>query len=340
MFNPKRILIVRFGAIGDLVLTSHFVRVLRKRFPEAQIDFLVKSRFKTLVLYNPNLNQIFSLSETPKWQDFLCMVKTLNAQQYDLVIDLQKNLKSYLISFFLRNANVRRYLKQAIPRFFLVNFKKNFYPQPVQPVPLRYLQAVADLGVKDDGGSVELYVPPISFEKVDRLLATESCSLLIGVAPGGGRWTKCWPAEKFAQLCALLHQRYSARILLFGSSKDKEAVQKIEYQLSSAALNLCGKFSLLETAAAISRCDLIVTNDSGLMHIAAALKRKIVAIFGPTVKELGFFPFRVQAIVVENNTLNCRPCSFHGTNKCPRGHFKCMEEISVDEVLTACQKLL
>jgi len=130
------------------------------------------------------------------------------------------------------------------------------------------------------------------------------------------------------------------RIILFGSRPDREIVKSFSIEKPQFVLNTTGELSLLETAALMNHCDLVLTNDSGLLHLTSALKKKVVAIFGSTTEQLGFFPYVTEHIVVQNNSLKCRPCSHIGRKKCPRRHFKCMKEITADHVISAINEIL
>ena len=162
--------------------------------------------------------------------------------------------------------------------------------------------------------------------------------------PTAKHFTKRWLPERFVELGIKLAKQHRSKIFIFGSKSDSDycgdIAQMINAELgSSAAESVAGMFSLLETAAALDYCGVVVSNDTGIMHIASARKKNLVAIFGSTVREFGFFPYRTKSIVVENEELSCRPCSHIGLDKCPEGHFKCMKGISAERVLSAISKL-
>ena len=156
---------------------------------------------------------------------------------------------------------------------------------------------------------------------------------------------KRWPLERFTEVGIKLAQDINAKILLFGSKADNSICDTIAHAINTKsgderATNMSGLFSLLETASAMKHCDIIITNDSGLMHIATAMKKKVVAIFGSTVREFGFFPVGTGNLIIERNGLYCRPCSHIGRDECPEGHFRCMTENKVDEVIEAIRGFL
>ena len=151
--------------------------------------------------------------------------------------------------------------------------------------------------------------------------------------------TKRWPVERFLQVAERLVESFDAKILLLGDAQDVELTEFIKQKLSDSTIDLAGKLDLMQSACALNRADFAMTNDSGLMHMATALKKPVIAIFGSTVQELGFFPVGEQNLVIQNNELSCRPCTHIGKNTCPRRHFKCMMDISAEEVWTAAARI-
>ncbi len=326
-----KILLIRFSAIGDLVLTTAPIRMLRNTYPEAKIDMVVREGLEPLVANNPHLDRVYTLPVSARLRDLLSLAKELNRNHYEWIFDWQKHTKSYLLSWLVKG-RVRRFPKYTLQRFFLVYFKKNYY-RKIVPVPLRYLKALERLRVADDGRGLELFIP-----EAERQAVLQNWPVLQrpfwAFAPGGGRITKRWPARYFVELLTLFDQKIQKQAVLAGGREDVAVCDFIEKELGTNVLNLCGKTGLLQTAAVLERAEGVVSNDTGLMHMASAFQRPVVALFGPTVKEFGFFPFRTPNIVLEKS-LPCRPCSFHGTAKCPLEHFACMANILPEEVLEA-----
>jgi heptosyltransferase-2 len=210
----------------------------------------------------------------------------------------------------------------------------------------RYLET-AGLLADDDGDGPELFPSAMAFARTKELLGDlpGGNGIAIGICPSARHATKIWPAERFAGMAAALGKNHAAAILLFGSSAETgrcgeitEAIRALDAGVP--VLDLSGSLSLIETAAAMDRCDVIVTNDSGLMHIAAARKRKIVALFGSTVRQFGFFPPPARSIVLEQHGLKCRPCTHIGRVSCPLGHFRCMNDIATTRAVDAVNALL
>ncbi len=160
----------------------------------------------------------------------------------------------------------------------------------------------------------------------------------IVLAPGAAHYTKRWPIEKFDQLIKELLQSTNKQIILLGNKEERKYASALV--TSNRIINLAGQLTLLQAAVIISRARVIVSNDSGLMHLATAVNTPVVSIFGSTVKELGFFPYKSVARVHEVNNLWCRPCSHIGRSRCPLGHFKCMQQINSKDVFNSVQKFL
>jgi heptosyltransferase-2 len=345
----KKTLIIRFSSVGDVVLSSLLLRVFRKKFPDAQVDYLIKSEYADLVRHNPHISKTIEYPSNTSLHDLLKLRRQLHTDNYDLVVDIHGSLRSRFLTWGI--PNVVRFNKRKLARFLLVKFKINAYERfgGAPSVALRYIEPVADFGVADDGEGLECFFPDESLERVEQVIKSSGISatpLFIGICPSAKHNTKMWLKARFAETADHLLKKEEAAILLFGSSGDEERrCNEIGRMIKgenpqATVINLAGKLSLLETAAALDKCALVLSNDSGLMHIAAARRKKVVAIFGSTVKELGFFPFGTKSIVVENNQLDCRPCTHIGLSACPKGHFKCMNDISTDHVVQAAlQKL-
>lgn len=186
--------------------------------------------------------------------------------------------------------------------------------------------------VEPDEQGLELYIPSEIKPKLD--FSAE----YIGFAPGAKHLTKRWPSEYFIELGNLLLSN-GYQIVLFGGRSDKELCEEIEKGIQSS-VNLQNEDYLLQTAADMKQCKLVITNDSGLMHTAAASGVPLVSIFGSTVKEFGFSPYGVQNLILENNSLFCRPCSHIGKSNCPKKHFKCMKDLTPKIVFNHLQNIL
>ncbi len=346
--QPDKTLIIRFSSVGDILLSSLLLRVFRKRFPACRLDFLVKEEYAELVRHNPNLSGVIQFPVDGTFDDLKALKKKIKTTRYDLIVDIHDSLRSRYLCFGA--PNVVRINKRKLARFLLVKTKLNLYPWfgDAPSVAERYIEPVAHLGVENDGRGLEIHLPETAVEKGRELMkeiAGNGQTPVIGFAPSAIHATKIWSAGGFAEVAASLATERKASVVLFGSGNDRLRCKEIEMIIKEKAsqvrvLNLAGKTSLMEAAAVMDYCALVVTNDSGLMHLAAARKRKVVAIFGPTVKEFGFFPYGTQSVVIENHDLSCRPCTSIGLPGCPKQHFRCMNEITPARVTAAGQELL
>lgn len=345
---PNKTVVFRLSSIGDIVLASPLIRILRAAAgPKARVDFVVKKEFAELVKFSHHLSVVHEFDDSKGFPALQELRDTLRAEHYDLVIDLHNNLRTIYLRNFCDTKEVVTVDKRLYERWQLVHFKRKIYGDYL-PVADRYIETVKDFSITNDGKGLELFIPDeIQFGisgKMARLHLNEF-EKVIGVCPGAKHYTKRWQKEKFAGVCTQIAKKYHAKILVFGGEQDKtdcgDIVSIVKRGVSeNAATDFSGEFSLLEVAAAMEFCDVVLTNDTGLMHIACARQRKVVAVFGSTVKEFGFAPYGTESVVVENNSLDCRPCSHIGRAECPKGHFKCMGDIGTDEVERAVSHFL
>jgi len=346
MREIRKILIIRLSSLGDIILASPLVRVLRNAYPAARIDFLVKSEYADLLKFNKHVSSVIELKSAER-KELAELKRRIRGERYDAILDIHNSLRSRYLRWFSLSGCVRVINKRALARFFLVKTKRNFYRDKI-PVAERYMETVKDLGITDDGMGLEVFVPGEAMSSVQALMIRyrlDRFDAVIGLAPAARHFTKRWPQEKFVELGEKCAKTFPTKIFIFGSRDDSDYCRDIAQMMnarlgSTVAESLAGKLTVLETAAALDFCSVVVSNDSGIMHLAASRKRKLVAVFGSTVREFGFFPYRTENIVVEKMNLGCRPCSHIGLQKCPEGHFRCMKDIQAAEVLTAMGKLM
>jgi heptosyltransferase-2 len=339
-------LILRLSSIGDVVLSTPLVRAMRRRFPGAAIDYLVKAEYAPLIRSNPHLTRVIPFPGGGIG-GLLRLRRTIRAARYDLIVDIHDSLRTRILTLGLRN--VVRYRKRRFARFVLIRFKMDLYARSggAPGVAERYLEPVAPMGVTGDAEGLEVPFPPSAAERASEILREGGIPGdrgVLGVCPSSRHFTKMWPADRFARASADLARERGWPVLLFGSTGERERGAEIARAIGTmapgtAVLNLAGALSLEETAAMMDRCALVLCNDTGLMHIAAARRRPVVAVFGSTTRQLGFFPYRTASVVVENEGLPCRPCTAIGRASCPRGHFRCMADIPAERVVAAARGL-
>ncbi len=337
---PEKILIIRLSSIGDILLSTPFIRQVRRAYPKAQIDFIVKDIYKDLLKYNPHINELYCIQLREESNDLSELKVKLKDRSYNVVFDLHNNLRSNYLKRGISAGSIRSIQKEKLKQTLLVWFKINLYGQET-PIPSRYFAVASDFEVVDDGKGLELYWEKDTIDSAERKVISKGLEWnkpFICLAPGAGFFTKRWPEEKFGNLVDLIQRGKKFQIVVLGGERDKKIGSFLKKQKS--IIDLSGQLSLLETAHVISKGKMIVSNDSGLMHMATAVQTPVLAIFGSSVKELGFFPYRSESVVIENSGLSCRPCSHIGRKKCPRGHFKCMEEITPEQVYSGLKSIL
>ena len=334
----RHILIIRLSSLGDIVLTTPILQLLRGSCPEARIDFLLKAEYQDLLRAHPCVDRLLLWE---KQQSLRAMLRTLRKTRYDVVLDLHRTLRSWLLYRGVRARRRLAYSKRTLRRELLVRLRWNTL-RTMTTVPERYAAPLRRLGITASLPPTALYLDVECQDAMARHLmqALSECPErpLFAVAPGA-RWpTKRWPVERFAQAAQTLAARYEATIILVGDRTETSLARELTARLSVPVMDWTGRLSLMQTAVLIQRCQLLLCNDSGLMHVAVALQVPVVAIFGPTVQEFGFYPFQARAQVL-SRPLACRPCSTKGSLYCPRGHHDCMTHITTEQVVEAAEAL-
>lgn len=345
---PHKTVVLRLSSIGDIILTSPLLRVFRNSVgKDARVDFVVRKEYAELVQSCHHLSIVHEYDVNTGYKGLQVLAQQLREEKYDLVIDLHDSIRTKLLRASSKAKDVVVMDKRKLERWLLVNLKRNAYADQLT-VAERYIETVEKYGIKNDGKGLEIFIPDTTLFDVSGKMAKlrlNQFEKVIGICPGSKHFTKRWQKEKFAQVAIRAAQEFHAKILLFGGGDEKEDCEFVYNEVSRrvsahAVASFAGEFSLLESAAALEFCDVVVTNDSGLMHLAAAKQRKIVAIFGSTVQEFGFAPYGTEATVIENTTLDCRPCTHIGRKECPKGHFKCMLDISAETVYSSLQQMM
>lgn len=328
-----KFLIIRFSSIGDIVLTTPVIRCLRKQLPDAEIHFLTKQAFRGIVADNPYIDKIHTLGDS-----FDLMLHELLTEEYDYIIDLHHNLRTLRIKRFLKGVKAFSFNKLNIEKYIYTNLKVNLLPK--KHIVDRNLETVRSFGVTDDGQGLDYFIP--GKDVVDNKdIPTSHLHGYIAVVIGAALATKKLPIHKLKELCAAIDHP----LILLGGKEDYEDGKAIAAVDEVKIYNACGKFNLNESADMVRRSKLVITHDTGLMHIAAALQKPIISVWGNTVPAFGMYPYygrfsKQLYDVVEVNKLWCRPCSKIGYKKCPKGHFKCMENIAVAEIMILVRKHL
>lgn len=313
-----KVLVIRFSSIGDIVLTAPVVRGLKQQVANCEVHFLTKKSFLPVIAHNPYITKIHAIENNVSER-----LDDLRQENFDYVIDLHHNLRSAQVKRALK-AKSFSFNKLNIEKWLLVNLRINRLPN-VHIVD-RYLETVKSLGVKNDGGGLDYFIS--AEEKVD---TSSRCGVAPGdyhvVVAGGSYYTKQIPIHKLSEICSLSDKK----IIVLGGKEDATIGEQLEKDFGKKVFSACGKFSINQSASIIQQADKVISSDTGLMHIAAAFKKPVISIWGNTIPEFGMYPYLPgeASKILEVKNLSCRPCSKLGYKKCPKGHFKCMNEIDV-----------
>ena len=308
----KKILVVRLSSLGDIILSFPLLKILRKKYPQADLHFLTRKKFSEVITLNPNVDKIIETDS-----DLSITKNKIHDEKYDLILDIHKNFKSIYLTRG-SGAEVRRIVKNNFMKMILVKFKINLFKEII-PVYKKYLHTLSKNLTEDELKFTTGDLKISEEKKFDFPYAV--------ISPSARHFTKTYPAAKFIEF---IRFRENETFILTGSKDDidMEICIKINSECSNTK-NLCGELSISELASVIRGSEYVICNDSAALHLSEALNRKTYAIFGSTVKEFGFFPQIETSEILEVNGLNCRPCSHIGLPKCPENHFKCMMDIDL-----------
>lgn len=326
---PKKILILRFSSIGDIVLTTPVMRCIKTQLPDTEIHYATKKQYASILNANPYLSKLhlFEDKKLPTLMDDLAKEK------FDLVIDLHNNLRTFLIKNNLNIAS-NSFRKINFQKWLMVTLKINRLPD--KHIVDRYLDTAKELGIVNDGKGLDYFISENEIVSIASLPPSHQNGF-VAVVIGALHYTKKLPNEKLIELCNKINQP----IILIGGKEDFENGEIISSSKQNI-LNACGKYSINQSASLIQQSLKVITHDTGMMHIAAAFKKDIISIWGNTIPEFGMYPYfgnertleqqRSANKILEIKGLYCRPCSKIGFEKCPKGHFKCMREIQFDSI--------
>ena len=313
-----KILVIRFSSIGDIVLTTPVIRALKQQLPGARVHFLTKLRFEPVLKSNPYIDKLWLYD-----QNFNEIIPRLKAERFDYIVDLHKNFRSTYVRLLLGRPS-GSFNKLNVRKWLIVNFKWNFLPG-IHIVD-RYFRAVQKLEVNNDGSGLDYFITP-----ADEV--TPVFQDYIAVVIGGKHHTKILPASKIAEVISRLNKP----VILLGGKEDSARGEEILGLVSKPAVSFCGVCSLNQAASLVRQSSAVLTNDTGLMHVAAAFRKKMVSVWGNTIPAFGMYPYlpsdNGNSYLAEIKGLSCRPCSKIGFRECPRQHFRCMLDIPVDDIV-------
>jgi heptosyltransferase-2 len=338
-----RILIIRLSSLGDVILTTPVIGALKAAFPDSELSFLTKTEYADLLKNDPRLHSLIEFDPKAKdrgWLGLMSLISQLRSHDFDLLIDLHANVRSFLIRRLVNSKIKLKYNKHCLSRFLMVHFKflktkelrtVDSYIEPLQKLrvevpdrnPLIFLS-------RDDAGFSDDFLLEQEVKKDD---------IVVGVHPGAKRETKRWDADKFARVCQSLIEKLDCRVMLLGDAGEAKLVEQVGKSVPDERLVKAVGLSLGRVMSLVKRCDCLITNDSGPMHIASALQVPVVAIFGPTHPMLGFAPVGSKNVVLCAD-VECSPCSLHGEKRCAKKSRFCMDLIEPEMVTEAVEKLL
>lgn len=331
-----KVLIIRFSSIGDIVLTTPIIRCLKQQHPSYVVHYLTKPSFASLLVNNPYIDQLLLLDD--KLQN---TIERLKLEHYDLVIDLHNNIRTTQIKQALEVKSYA-YPKLNIEKWLYTNIKVNFLPD--KSIVERYLETVKSLKVHNDGAGLDYFIPSEANVGNNDIPMSHWAGYITCVI-GGSMATKKLPVAQWKTFCSI----FPYPIILLGGPEDAAEGNEIATIDPIKVYNACGKFSIDEAASLMQYAQIVIANDTGLMHIATALKKPMISLWGNTTPEMGMFPYygynnlkeRVHpmSMILENKSLGCRPCSKIGYQKCPKKHFKCMQQLDMQQLNTMAIQL-
>ena len=312
-----KILLIRFSSIGDIVLTTPVIRAVKQQLKDAEVHYITKKQFEPVLRDNPYIDKLWLYNG-----DFKELLPQLRAERFDFIADLHKNYRSLYLKLMLGKPS-GTFTKLNIRKFLLVNFKWNLLPGI--PIVDRYFKAIGKLGIKNDGKGLDYFI-----SSADEVVP--AFPKYIAVVIGGKHNTKIFPPGKVAQVI----NKLELPVILLGGKEDRKRGEEIVSMALRPILNTCGQFSLNQAASLLRQSSAVLTNDTGLMHVAAAYRKKMVSVWGNTIPGFGMYPYLPEgddnSYISEVAGLGCRPCSKIGFRECPRHHFRCMLDITVDEI--------
>ena len=316
-----KVLVIRFSSIGDIILTTPILRCIKQQLKDVELHFITKQQFISVIENNPYVDKFHTIN-----QSLAEIIPQLKKENYDYIIDLHHNARTLKLKIALGKKSFS-FNKLNWQKFLIVHFKKNKLPQ--QHIVDRYFEAAANIDVKNDDRGLDYFI-----NDKDEIDIVSSLPALFhndyhALVVGGSYFTKQIPLNKLKEICAIS----SLPLILLGGKDDAKIAEQVYQSHKNKVLNLCGKLNLNQSASIIQQANKVITSDTGLMHIAAAYKKDIISLWGNTIPEFGMGPYLAgkNSQVLEVTNLSCRPCSKLGYKKCPKGHFKCMNEIQLKD---------
>jgi len=324
-----KFLVVRFSSIGDIILTTPVVRHLKQQVEDAEIHYLTKLEYAPLLEENPYIDRVHAFKG-----DLKSNIRELKKTGFDYIIDLHHNARSARVKFGLKRMDFT-INKLNLRKWLYVNFKFNRLPD--SHMVDRNLKTIRTFIAETDEKGLDYFIP--KKEEIDPITLPEAFQTgYIGLAIGAQHETKKLPVELLIELCKKLNHP----VLILGGALDRSTGEAITEALpDKIIMNGCGSYNIHQSASLVRQCQVLITHDTGLMHIGAAFHKKIITIWGNTIPQFGMVPFRTDPASMEFEVtgLKCRPCSKIGYQHCPKKHFKCMLDQDLKGIARAADRL-
>lgn len=323
-----KFLIIRFSSIGDIVLTTPIIRCLKKQIAAAEVQYVTKKQYATIVTSNPYIDKVHILDDS-----LSNLINELKDEKFDYVIDLHHNIRSFILKIRLRVVHFS-FNKINFEKWLMVAFKKNILPK--KHIVDRYFDTLYLFDVQNDNKGLDFFIE-LKNEIDLRLLPSVFHNGYVVIVIGARHFTKQLPDDKIAQMC----NEIELPVILLGGPDDTEKAKNIiSISGSIKVFNACGGYNLQQSASLIKQASKVITHDTGLMHIASAFKKIIISVWGNTIPEFGMYPYMTDqaSFIFEVKNLKCRPCSKLGYTKCPKKHFDCMNKQDIKGIIELCNK--
>ncbi len=322
----KKILIIRFSSIGDIVLTTPVIRCVKQQVPDCELHYATKQQYYDLLKSNPYIDRIHTLKD--RLYPLLLQLKRAN---FDFIIDLHHNLRSFIIKRWLGKKS-RSVNKLNFQKWLLVNFKLNFLPD--KHIVERYLETTRFLDVNNDGEGLDYFIPEEEEVPLQDLPKQHQNKGFMAFMIGAKYATKQLPLEKITSICRGIKKP----IVLLGGQYDFYLGNAVAKEVGTKVYNACGLYKINESASILKQAHKVLTHDTSLMHIAAAFDKEIISVWGNTVPDFGMTPYfgkndQGRSHIMEIKNLPCRPCSKIGYSNCPKNHFYCMKMQDEEEII-------
>ena len=333
-----KILVLRLSSLGDVVLSSSFLQSLPEHLGAVEVTFVVREDLAALAAALPGVAHVVPVPRQFGARGLSALGKEMARTPYAHVFDLHGSLRSRLLARHFGGRTRRGFHKQALARWALVHLHTDLYPRSggAKPLRVRMLEPLRRMGYTPRLHDTRLEIPAAAHEAAGvalRRAGIPDGEPLVALAPGA-RWpSKCWLPERFVLLAERLTES-GRRVVMVGGEAERALGGMVALADLARCTNLCGGMDLLATASVLQRCTVLVTNDSGLLHIAEAVGTQVVALFGPTAPQFGYAPYRAASRLLREPP-PCSPCSKNGSRPCLRPTHECMEALTVDAVWEA-----